>query len=360
MQKLVPGVQHYSWGSATELPKLLGVEPDGTPWAELWVGDHPRLPSTVAATGQELSANLPFLLKILAADKPLSIQSHPSSTQAVAGFQRENELGISLDAPDRTYRDPNHKPELICALSPFEALCGFRRPSDLVSDFGAIPALAEVSARLASGTTDQDSLASTVQWLLTLPPGEAAELVDAVGQAMPLTRRLGRLFSGDPGAVVALLLNHVTLQPGQAMFLGAGVVHGYLEGMGVELMANSDNVIRGGLTPKHIDVPELLRTVDFRPSAPAIQTASGPRYRFESVGSGFWLTRIQLGEEQRFSPVGPELVLVTEGELVITSGVGSERSDLLVAAGDAVFLDQADGSYRISGSGVAWQATVGH
>ncbi len=354
MERLLPHVQHYDWGSDTAIPGLLGVEADGQPWAELWIGDHPRLPSTVASTGRPLDAGLPFLLKILAAACPLSIQSHPSLDQAIAGFAGENTKGIPLDAPERTYRDANHKPELICALTDFDALVGFRPPADSIAELHDIPGLEPMVERL-SGPDHSRALRSTVEWVLGLPVERAAELVAAVASVNDLAAMLDGFHPGDPGVLVALLLHRVRLQPGEAVFLGAGNLHSYLSGVGVELMANSDNVIRGGLTSKHIDIDELLEVVVFEPYDLVVQRAEGPVHTFETGDSGFCLIRVEVVADHLVQPIGPEVVLVTSGHVQLEDVAGS-RVDLV--SGGAAFID-GDAAYTVRGDGVAWRATVG-
>lgn len=352
MERLVPQVQHYAWGSETAIPDLLGVEADGRPWAELWIGDHPRLPSIVASTGQPLDAGLPFLVKVLAAVRPLSIQTHPSLNRAIAGYQAENDAGVALDAPDRTYRDANHKPELICALTPFDALVGFRDPIDIVAEFGQISSMAPIVERLTGA--DPDRLKATVEWLLRMPSAEAATLVAEIAPSVALTALLDSFFPGERGALVGLLLNRVMLQPGEAVFLGAGNLHAYLSGVGVEIMANSDNVIRGGLTAKHIDVEELLSVVSFESFEPDIQQASGPEHCFVSPGSGFELTQLESPDGVAIETLGPELVLITSGTVQLQ---GSDGSYLSLEAGGAAFIE-AGVSYTVRGTGVAWRAST--
>ncbi len=350
MQRIVPQVQHYDWGSETALPALLGVEPDGQPWAELWIGDHPRLPSLVAATGVPLDANLPFLMKVLAAAKPLSIQTHPSLDQAIAGFEAENQAGIPLDAPHRTYRDANHKPELICALTPFDALVGFRTPSVIIDEYRGVAELAPMLDRLGG----ERPLQTTVEWLLGVPAEEIAALVAQVVPQVELAALLDSFFPGDRGVLVGLLLHRVLLEPGEAVFLGAGNLHAYLSGVGVEIMANSDNVIRGGLTTKHIDVEELLSVVSFDAFEPEIQQASGVEHQFRSPGAGFQLTRLESPGGVVIDAVGPELVFVTSGAIQLRSSDGSHT---FLGPGEAAWV-AAGPSYTVRGTGVAWRASA--
>ncbi len=359
MERLVPQVQHYAWGSETAIPELLGVDPDGRPWAELWIGDHARLPSIVASTGEPLDVDLPFLLKVLAAAKPLSIQTHPSLDQAIAGFEAENHAGIALEAANRTYRDNNHKPELICALTPFDALVGFRRPADIVDEFRDVASMAPIVERLATANgaetaTETERLRAVVEWLLRMPASEAAALVAEVVPEVALAELLDSFYPGDRGALIGLLLHRVILEPGEAVFLGAGNLHAYISGVGVEIMANSDNVIRGGLTPKNIDVEELLRVVSFEAFGPEVQRAEGTAYRFASVGSGFELTRLTSPEGQLIEAAGPEILLVTDGAVQVWAPDGSHLS---LEAGDAALVE-AGSTCTVHGPGVAWRASA--
>ncbi len=291
-------VQHYAWGSRTVIPELLGEpSPAAEPWAELWMGAHPVATSRVrgpdrsepldafiardpgavlgAAAAARFAGALPFLFKVLAAAEPLSIQAHPSLAQAREGFARENRARIALDAPDRCYRDANHKPELICALTAFSALNRFREPREIVERCAALdePALAQAVAALRD-RADRAGLAAFFATLWTLAgPARRAAIASAVawardrGAGDPAARwvsALARRHPDDIGVLAPLLLNVVELAPGEAMFLPAGELHSYLEGAGIEIMANSDNVLRGGLTAKHVDVPELLHVLAFR------------------------------------------------------------------------------------------------
>ena len=332
MDRLNGIVREYDWGDLDALAGILRRRPSGRPEAEYWLGAHPSGTAVLASTGQPLDraiasdpdamlgsdlasggGQLPFLLKILAARRALSIQAHPSAAQAAAGFAKEDAAGVARDARQRTYRDPNHKPELICALTPFEARCGFRDQAatlELLDRFGQ--RLAPVGRSIT-----EVGPADTALWLLGLPPEQAEPLalaaVEIAGErltaASPAGRatdgalaefasavEVGAAFPGDVGVVVALLLNHVVLEPGQALFLGAGNVHAYLKGVGVEVMASSDNVIRGGLTAKHIDVAELAAVVDRRPGPVPIQTPAGPIHTFETPVPDFSLTRIDTSE----------------------------------------------------------------
>lgn len=367
-------VRHYDWGSADAIPRLCGFDPDGRPWAELWLGAHPSAPATVGPghipldrlvaddpVGQlgpdvaERFGTLPFLLKVLAAARPLSLQAHPTLDQARRGFAREEAAGIPVDAPHRSYRDRSHKPELICALTPFDALCGFRHPDRTLAllDELATTALDPVRAALAE-SPDATGLARVLRHLLELDVAEAATLVESVvaacaaadGSEFALERRtalrLAELYPGDAGVVTSLLLNRVTLRPGEALFLGAGNLHAYLGGVGVEIMANSDNVLRGGLTTKHVDVPALLEVVDTSPLEPEVQGSGDPAgggldLVFDTPVDEFRLRRLQATGP--VTVTGPAIVLVTAGSVRV--------GDLERPRGTAAWLAAAAGPVSV-------------
>jgi mannose-6-phosphate isomerase len=259
---LIGAPQHYAWGSEVVIPRAVGVPADGRPWAELWWGTHPggrtlaRTPDQHDVPLADLAGRLPFLVKLLAAERPLSLQTHPTAEQAALGYAREERLGVPISAPHRVYRDPYGKPELILAVTRFEALCGFRPVEEAAADLEG-----------CGGDVIADNLrllgpSATVAWLLTKrPPIELDH---------PLYCSLVAEYPNDPGALVAMLLHRVTLEPGEAMFLDAGVLHTYLHGVGLEVMGPSDNVVRGGLTPKHVDVSELVLVLDTTPFTPPV------------------------------------------------------------------------------------------
>ncbi len=391
-------IQPYAWGSRTAIAELLGhPSPSAGPQAELWMGAHPGAPSRVRRGGTDVSLleviraaperelgsevahrfgqGLPFLLKVLAADTPLSLQAHPSLAQAKEGFARENALGVPLSAPHRNYKDANHKPELLCALTPFDALCGFRDAVEtlsLLSGLG-VPALEPLLAPLRE-SPDAAGMARTFEALMTLPRAQCGALVDAVVAAsadgekrggrfageLAWAVRLGVLYPGDPGVIGALLLNLLHLAPGEAIYLPAGNLHAYLHGVGVELMANSDNVLRGGCTPKHVDVTELLRVLDFRcgPVTPAHATSTdGIEHVYETPAAEFRLSRLELHPNTHVQPQrrGPEVLLCTEGAARLTSG----DQVLALPKGASAFVSAADGAYGLEGEGVVYRATVG-
>ncbi|MDQ1575808.1 MAG: mannose-6-phosphate isomerase [Microbacteriaceae bacterium] len=417
----------YAWGSTTAIAELLGTEPSGKAEAELWLGAHAGSPSTIldpgpvggahdlaewidrdpvtalgvnvnaqATAGDADTARLPFLLKVLAAAGPLSLQAHPSPAQARAGFDRENAEGIPLDSPKRNFKDPLHKPELIYALSPtFEALCGFRAVTESLAVFDALVAAAgdasDVSSdaqaalagfrdRLASGASgasgagdsanSADSsgpvLRDAVAWLLAggadVDTLVAAVVRTAAELAVEPVGALAEAYPGDPGVVLSLLLNHVTLRRGEALYLPAGNIHAYLSGLGIELMAASDNVLRGGLTPKHIDVPELLAVLDFSPIAEprlaAETTALGVEV-FRPDVPDFALVHIELGGDIAKAKVplpGPAIVLCVDG-VVEVIGAGADPAVAVLRKGESVYVTPDEVSLRFTGTGSVFLAT---
>lgn len=380
MQKLSNTVRDYAWGSKTSLAELFGREPSGSPEAELWIGAHPGAPSVLEPARLPLDAaiaadparmlgatvdaqygRLPFLLKILAAAEPLSLQVHPNPEQAAAGFAAEQATGPEQDAPDRNYRDDQHKPEMIVALTAFEALSGFRDTAVSAHAFDWLAShVDEESARNAALTVAEalraGDLAPAVALLMQADDAvrrlallgaravdAASEDAAAVDPSLLLLPRLAAFHPGDSGALIALLLHLVSLRPGEAMSLPAGNLHAYLHGTGVEIMANSDNVLRGGLTPKHVDVPELLRIVRFEPLEPHRVQPLSPAPGLEIYRSGFAefdLARISHAEAPVTLPgVGAAAVVVLSGTLVLTAADGSA---LELARGESAFIEGGD------------------
>lgn len=358
----------YAWGSTTAIAELLGTTPSGGPEAELWLGAHPGSPSRlVDGEGTLLDVvedRLPFLLKVLAASAPLSLQAHPTPGQAEEGFARENAAGIPIDAPERNYKDSFHKPELIYALSdPFWALSGFRpvaetrRVLDVVS-------WDERVAPLLDRLEDDDSLQPVFEWLITRGRG-VDELVSALveasaeldGVSWDAVRLLADHYPGDPGIAISLLLHTVVLKPGEVLYLPAGNIHAYLEGLGIELMASSDNVLRGGLTPKHVDVPELLSVLDFRPQpVPYLEPHEPePGIRiFRPDVPDFELTvvadeALRRGVELAIPGAGPAILLCVDGSAFLD---GLE----LPRGGAAYGIDEA--TVELRGTGTMFLATL--
>ncbi|WP_342774873.1 mannose-6-phosphate isomerase, class I [Nonomuraea longispora] len=379
--RLATTIRPYDWGSVTALPELFGTEPTGRPQAELWMGAHPGAPSTVAGIplndlitrdpaatlGERSTARfgpaLPYLLKVLAIERPLSLQVHPTTEQAGAGFADENARGIPLDDPTRTYKDTSHKPEMVCAITPFRGLCGFRDPAataDLL-DRLRLPDLRSWTGTLRSAEP-RTALRTVFAQMLDDASGPLRDqvehaLIGTGDDELAPYAGIARACPGDPGIVAALLLHHVDLFPGQALYLGAGVPHAYLDGIGVEIMANSDNVLRCGLTTKHVDVPELMRVVDFTPAGPHLihpghDTAGEHHYR--PPAPEFALIRYDLtGEAAHTLPGGvPRIVLCLDGETRLGEG-------LTLRPGRSAFVPAAAAPVRVSGKGTAYCAEPG-
>jgi mannose-6-phosphate isomerase len=376
----------YAWGSTTLIAELQGREPSGTPEAEIWFGDHPGSPSRVDdGTGRPLNlvlseagiAPLPYLLKILAAGTSLSIQAHPSRDQAAAGFAREEAAGIPRDAPHRLYRDENHKPEIIVALSEtFRALVGLRPIADtqrLLASLGEGSGVGALSAALSPTDAEDEpaALRRVIGWALS---GEASDVVTDLAAALEssasdevasefaseirVLRDIAGAFPGDAGLVVATLMNLVELRRGEALFAPAGVLHAYQDGLGVELMAASDNVLRGGLTPKHVDVPELLQVVSTE-SGPApivepLDVAPGV-FGYDVGVSDFRLVRVETTFEAvaEIALDGIAIVLATRGDIVVEAD--GDRVELV--PGTAAVVSAT--SVAIGGAGEAFVAQPG-
>lgn len=369
----------YAWGSTSLIAALEGREPSGRPEAEVWFGDHPGDPSEtpegrtldrwIADEGVAagVSRPLPYLLKLLAAASALSIQAHPSKAQAEAGFAREEAAGVPRDAAERTYRDDNHKPELIVALSDsFRALAGLRdlaATRRLLTDVG--PAARPLQERLA----EERSLPEVIGWLLSDGAGVARDVIAAAVSAssdefaaeLELARTLDASFPGDPGIVVALLMNLVTLRRGQGLFVPAGMLHAYLEGLGVELMAASDNVLRGGLTPKHVDARELVTVLDGSPGLPPIldpRAVEDGIVEYDVPVDDFALLVVRPGGSEATVPLhGPAIALATSGAVDAHGSVTGAAAAL--GPGQAALVTPDERQLRISGSGEVFVALPG-
>ncbi|WP_100810243.1 mannose-6-phosphate isomerase, class I [Microbacterium sp. BR1] len=382
--------RNYDWGSRDAIARLQGREASGPPEAEVWFGDHPGAPALVGdGSGRTLDAwiseegaargittSLPYLLKLLAAKSPLSIQAHPTLEQARAGYESEEAAGVPRDAAHRNYRDANHKPEVIVAIDrDFEALAGFRPVGELAEILDALgvedPDVRHLRDAL-DGTEDDARRAITtfVGALLTGEVGGAAALIAATASAdaprfrddFAALRRIEEAYPGDPGVVVALLMNRIVLAEGEALFVPAGVPHAYLRGLGVEIMAASDNVLRGGLTRKHVDVPELLSVLDASPGPVALLTpvAEAPGVDvFAPPVSDFSLVRVRRNDaadgETPVEPLGAAIALATRGRPTIIGSTGS----LTLAPGEACLITPDEATVRIAGTGEVFLARSG-
>ncbi|CAM4161564.1 Mannose-6-phosphate isomerase [Mycobacterium basiliense] len=407
MELLRGALRTYAWGSRTAIAEFTGRPvPAAHPEAELWFGAHPGDPAWLETENGEtslleaLSADpegqlgpgsrarfgdvLPFLVKVLAADEPLSLQAHPSAEQAVEGYRREERLGIPVSSPVRNYRDTSHKPELLVALQPFTALAGFR-PAARTSELLQALAVSDLDPfiDLLSDQSDADGLRALFTTWITAPQPDIDVLVPAVldgaihyvsSGAMEFQSEaktvleLGERYPGDAGVLAALLLNCISLSPGEAIFLPAGNLHAYMRGFALEVMANSDNVLRGGLTPKHVDVPELLRVLDFTPTAeselrPAVRH-DGLELIYDTPTDEFAVALLALDGDHvgheidaSCSHDGPQILLCTEGSTMVH---GKSKS-LLLEHGQAAWVAADDGPIRLLASEPAklFRATVG-
>ncbi|RRD23647.1 mannose-6-phosphate isomerase, class I [Actinomyces bowdenii] len=395
MESLEPARQRYDWGSRTAIPELLGCAPDPDPWAEAWYGTHPA-GRTRLADGTSLSEHiesdpqrllgedvmrrfgtgLPYLLKIIAPERALSLQVHPSLEQAASGYEREQEAGLALDDPARSYKDANHKPEMVLALTRFEAVAGFRAPRravEVLSDLDTpLARRMRRSLRLNPTRFGIRQVFTDLVSADTRPgPGEIEELVAQISArheagASPSARvdanavAMARTFPTDPGIAASLLLNPVTLQPGEALFVPAGCVHAYVGGLGVEIMASSDNVLRAGLTTKHIDVPEMLACVDYvaaPPVRPAPEYLSRATRAYYAPVDDFELmvtTVVPADGALQVPGRGPRIVLAVEGSTTLTSRRGSRR----MTRGDAVFVGADERVLSVEGEGTLIQADL--
>jgi mannose-6-phosphate isomerase len=412
-------VRPYAWGSRTAIAELQGrPAPTEGPEAELWLGGHPGDPSTVfvpdgpvsldtligddpkgqlgEAIATAFGPRLPFLLKVLAAESPLSLQAHPSLEYAREAFARQE----ADPALPKNYTDAYHKPEMLVALTPFEALCGFRDPAASADMLEAleIPALFPVVAALRDG-----DLRTAVRTLLSWPEPDRPGLIDSVVDAARWDARaaaagaaaamsvtgghpalaiaaagalpaaaatdsfdlavdLAGHYPGDPGVLVALLLNHVRLAPGEAIWMPAGNLHAYLRGTGVELMAASDNVLRGGLTPKRVDVDELLNVLRFEvlddPILPSVEVAPGVR-TWQVPVPDFALYRLDLdgtGAPIEVPAAGPRVILTTAGDVFV--GESIDGTPIEVPAGSAAYAPADAGAVKVAGAGTVFVAAV--
>jgi mannose-6-phosphate isomerase len=388
MWQLTSTVRHYSWGSRTVIPELLGLPtPAEQPHAELWMGAHPDAPSrlpdgrgldaAIAAAPDELlgpdvhqrfGTRLPFLMKVLAADRPLSLQAHPTTAQAEAGFAAEEAAGIPRDDPTRTFKDPFHKPEVLLAITPVEALCGFRPVEESLHCLAKLqlPELKPTIAALAHG-----GLRTAIPQLIALSDRRRTSLVHAVAaraarfvaahdpefiNTYRWAASLAETYPGDPGVVISLMCNHLRLAPGEAVFLPAGNLHAYLCGAGIEVMASSDNVLRGGLTTKHVDLAALIEVLDFTDGkVPVLYPVLGPGgLRYQVPVQDFELTRCQLGADPGvLSTAGPQVLLCAEGAAVL----GSADGELELRRGQAAFVP-AGAPLTARGPALLYRATT--
>ena len=389
-------IQDYAWGSPTAIPALMGKEnTSGTPQAELWMGAHPKASSMVKignqlvsladlikkhpqeildeSTAAHFNNRLPYLFKVLAATQPLSIQAHPNLKQAQQGFERENRLGIPIDDPQRNYRDDNHKPECLCALGPFWALNGFRRIDNMLNLMAKLN-LTNLAKEMEhiKANPNSSGLKSFFRALMTMPAKQKQAVInEAIALAAKLSDtdpafkwilRLNQAYPQDIGALAPLFLNLVCLQPGEAIFLKSGDLHAYLEGVGIELMANSDNVLRGGLTAKHIDIPELLRSLNFEERELNIripEKINAFEWVYPTHAEEFRLSKMKVKQSMGAVSVespSVEIMLCTEGTATITDI--SNNYQLAINKGTSVIVFASVSQYRLAGQAALYKAAV--
>ena len=396
--KMQNPIKEYAWGSRTAIAELLGeASPSPVPQAEMWMGAHPSSPSRVqpdgrgedvplgewiaespaAILGPGVSARhggkLPFLMKVLAAAEPLSIQAHPDLEQAREGFARENRLGIPLDAPHRNYRDANHKPELICAVTPFWAMKGFRPPEEarelLAEACGNL--LQPELSHLRTGE-NQAGIKLFFEALMAMDKARAAKVVNGtlgrirrqpgIIPEYEWLERLAEKYPGDAGVLSPLFLNLIPLQKDEALYLGARELHAYLEGVGIEIMANSDNVLRGGLTPKHVDVPELLSVLRFEQSPVKIlkPVEAGPgEWVYPAPSEEFSLSIVRVEPDNDYvagKPRSLEMLLCMEGRAEVREAGSGLPADL--PKGGAVVIPADVGGYSVKGGAKLYKASI--
>jgi mannose-6-phosphate isomerase len=389
-------IQEYAWGSYTAIPDLLGNDsPSNTPQAELWMGAHPKAPSKVKCNGEwrsllelidknpqdilgekaakKFKNRLPYLFKVLAATKPLSIQAHPTLNQAKEGFEKENRLGIALDAPNRNFKDDNHKPECICALTSFWALNGFRKISDMISLMDKIcPTGLKNHFNLLQQQPNSRGLKEFFKALMIMDRTTKKQVIDDVvknadqlkdkNRAYQCVIELYEEYPFDIGVLSPVILNLICLEPGQAMFLQAGTLHAYLDGVGIELMANSDNVLRGGLTPKHVDVKELLNILNFKEcdiNILKMEKINPCEHQYESHAKEFALSVITVKTDMSYySPDKRcvEILLCTDGDAVVVDL--SENKSVHIKKGMSILIPAVVKKYGIRGDAVFYKAAV--
>ena len=369
MLSRISGVtKNYDWGSKELAPNFFGLEKPSKPIAEIWFGTHPLGESEIVGDSKSLSESLgkklSFLVKILSAERALSIQVHPTAQQAKDGFHFEQAQGIVLEDPKRNYKDSSHKPEALIALTPFEALCGFRPKQDLIQVFSGFgksePEFESLAKSLSQGTSLEEifqTLIANTELAKRFTKSVDSSQSDSVAKkARELVERLLTQFPDDTGALVALMLNEVSLEPGEAIYLPAGNIHAYLSGLGLEVMASSDNVLRSGLTSKHIDVAEVVKLADFselaEPKVIPRKLAEG-LIEYPVDCSEFRVYRAEVSGKNLLADLdlpASAMVVCTAGEVAVSTSL-EERE--VLAKSEVVFASAAK-KLSLSGSGTAF------
>ena len=381
MHLLRNGTKHYDWGSVDAIPQFLGDRRDGKPVAEVWIGTHALSPSAVVGDDgsvkplSDIAGDLPFMVKLLAAERPLSLQVHPSLAQAQAGYAAEEEAGIALDAPHRVYKDPNHKPEMVYALTTFDSLIGFRPSAEILRVMG--PLNTPLSNRIAEelrAKTGFATIVRVIEMLLSedISPTEVHQIVGAcrtlaslgldIKRAYQTAVEISEHYPDDVGVVISLMLNRMTLQPGEAAYLETGVIHAHLKGLCIEVMASSDNVLRAGLTSKHIDTAGLVACLESGMARVARVTPDFLEYDtevFSPAGGGFALavTQISPAATDGVALVRSEgsVIVCTGGEVTVISETGEK---IALSRGESLYLSPEDSGVTVHGLGEVAQAYV--
>ncbi|MBN2061589.1 MAG: mannose-6-phosphate isomerase, class I [Deltaproteobacteria bacterium] len=389
-------IQEYKWGSKSFIPALMGIRPlEQKPQAELWMGAHPKAPSKIIQDGVEkslidlfnespeqmlgssvarrFSDTIPFLLKIIAVDRPLSLQTHPNRSQAAIGFSRETKKNIPLDAAHRNYRDRNNKPELICALRPFSALKGFRKTEDILDLFAKIGNLPhEIKIGPLKDNPPSLGLKTFFHSLLTMDADLQKKIIykiirkaQSIESPDPSFRWMVRLYQeypDDVGILSPILMNLVRLRPGEAIFIPPGELHAYLEGAGIEIMANSDNVLRGALTDKHIDIPELMRIMKFRPcKVDILKPVKTGKHEasYPAESEEFILSKISLKKGDYYlshTERNVEIMICMKGSGSIIDLETKERIE--ISKGLSIIVPASVTRYELSGNLLIYKASV--
>lgn len=384
-------ILEYAWGSHSAIQDLMDQAPTDSPWAELWMGAHRKAPSQIyfndkwtpldtliqkfpadilgKPVAKKFHNTLPYLFKILAADQPLSVQAHPNKTQAIKGFDRENKLQIPKNAPHRNYKDDQHKPEIICALTPFTGLKGFRNISSIIK---MLETLCPTSLRNELEILKNNHLKQFFKSLFELPEKNKIKVIhEAVKNAkaqflqtkiLKWILKLYEKYPKDIGILSPVILNLFSLDPGQALFLPAGELHAYLDGLGIELMANSDNVLRGGLTPKHVDVSELLNVLNFTETKIDIllpQPISSNEMQYPIFASEFSLSKIIVNNNLEYaSPQNRsvEILLCTKGSVHVATSADMET--VFLEKGKSILIPAMIDHYQLIGDAELYKASV--
>jgi len=370
--KLNNQIKNYEWGSSHLIPQFLGMKDyKRMPYAEMWMGTHSGAPSQIESCLndvnpnekkylKELSGELPFLFKLIAVEKQLSIQAHPNKEQAIEGYRQEEEAGLALNAPMRNYKDKNHKPEILCAISPFTLMAGFREYEQIknsLNGFALIfPQLKEIITSLIKAV-NTGSLAVFFRILFNLSNLEREYISDLIlekenfepggvisSEQWNLIKEFAFQYPGDSAILSPLYLNLITLKPGDAIYVPAGILHSYSKGFGVELMAASDNVLRSGLTPKYIDIPQLMGIVNYNPYTPEIITPdSSSWFCYKTPCREFVLALMSCnGGENVFPAKGPAICIVTEGEL--------DAGGIIIKKGESFFIPVGEENVVLKGN----------